>query len=397
MQYKTRISAKTLEDGKDSPVKTQKKDPDDFIDSPFARIFYLRRTIGNQAVQSLYKSASIQQKLTVGTPNDIYEQEADRVDEQVMRMPDHDPREKPELLCTEGTSRRVGKSIQTNTLLTPLTGTTPVAEGTIRRVVWEPLKTMNENKRPFPDRWDIVGTDSLNPEDIKIWKPNKGDTYWCHGYTFGGSIASGGPFSTYGQEVQEKILANDGWKETRSCYARPDDILVFYNYAKQVSHSGIIREAKLKLRSERFCNDPMLRLVIDNLLILRKGLRGTQINEAVMRIQEALLDLGYELPIYKADGLFGDETRNAVCDYQMDRSLSYDGTVGPETLTSLDSEPQFLKSGLIDESKSSLESKWGYGPHNTSSWLRNAGYGRYICHSKSPQTDPPGAKGDSER
>lgn len=85
-------------------------------------IIHLQRTIGNQAVQRLLQSnteelqpglastavtrfahdfsqiplhpethAKIQRKLTVSTPGDIYEQEADRVADEVMRMPETRP------------------------------------------------------------------------------------------------------------------------------------------------------------------------------------------------------------------------------------------------------------------------------------------------------------------
>jgi len=56
--------------------------------SPFEPVMHLQRAIGNQAVQRLLRSGSIQAKLTVGEPDDMYEQEADRVADQVMRMPD---------------------------------------------------------------------------------------------------------------------------------------------------------------------------------------------------------------------------------------------------------------------------------------------------------------------
>jgi len=46
------------------------------------RILFLQRTIGHRAVSRL-----IQAKLKIGRPNDRYEQEADRVAQQVMRMP----------------------------------------------------------------------------------------------------------------------------------------------------------------------------------------------------------------------------------------------------------------------------------------------------------------------
>lgn len=45
-------------------------------------IMFLQRSIGNQTVGRL-----IQTKLKIGQPNDKYEQEADRVADEVMRMP----------------------------------------------------------------------------------------------------------------------------------------------------------------------------------------------------------------------------------------------------------------------------------------------------------------------
>jgi hypothetical protein len=52
------------------------------------RILFLQRTIGNQAVQRLIKSGALQAKLRIGQPGDKYEQEADRVADEVMRMPE---------------------------------------------------------------------------------------------------------------------------------------------------------------------------------------------------------------------------------------------------------------------------------------------------------------------
>lgn len=55
---------------------------------PADRILHLQRTAGNQAVQRLIRSGVLQAKLKIGQPHDMYEQEADRVAEQVMRMPE---------------------------------------------------------------------------------------------------------------------------------------------------------------------------------------------------------------------------------------------------------------------------------------------------------------------
>ena len=47
-------------------------------------ILSLQRNLGNRAVQRLLASKTIQSKLKIGQPDDIYEQEADRVAEEVM-------------------------------------------------------------------------------------------------------------------------------------------------------------------------------------------------------------------------------------------------------------------------------------------------------------------------
>jgi hypothetical protein len=65
--------------------------------TPAERILSLQRDIGNQAVQKLFKGSGgwrfatggkVQPKLTIGQQGDIYEQEADRLADEVMRMPE---------------------------------------------------------------------------------------------------------------------------------------------------------------------------------------------------------------------------------------------------------------------------------------------------------------------
>jgi uncharacterized protein DUF4157 len=51
-------------------------------------IVSLQRALGNRAVERLYRSGLIQTKLTIGAPHDSYEQEAGRVADPVMRMPE---------------------------------------------------------------------------------------------------------------------------------------------------------------------------------------------------------------------------------------------------------------------------------------------------------------------
>ena len=59
--------------------------------------------------------------------------------------------------------------------------------------------------------------------------------------------------------------------------------------------------------------------------ILRKGCRG----ESVKELQERLNYLGYSCGV--VDGIFGDDTKDAVKAFQAERGLAVDGVVGPKT------------------------------------------------------------------
>ncbi len=73
---------------KNSPLRIQRKKSSQPIKTPADRILFFQRTIGNQAVQRLIKSGTLQAKLKIGQPGDKYEQEADRVADAVMQMPE---------------------------------------------------------------------------------------------------------------------------------------------------------------------------------------------------------------------------------------------------------------------------------------------------------------------
>ena len=89
MSERAKATAKKSEPKRDNSVsQTQRTNFSESIGSPVDQILLLQRTVGNQAVQGLLKSGFIQGKLTIGQPGDVYEQEADRVAEQLMQMPD---------------------------------------------------------------------------------------------------------------------------------------------------------------------------------------------------------------------------------------------------------------------------------------------------------------------
>ena len=85
---------------------------------PVNRILYLQRTIGNQAVQRMVRSGVLQAKLRIGQPGDKYEQEADRVADAVMRMPEpgvqrqKEPEEEEEMLQAKPLAGQITPLVQ---------------------------------------------------------------------------------------------------------------------------------------------------------------------------------------------------------------------------------------------------------------------------------------------
>ena len=97
MTVKQKNVAKPFETNKENVSSQKEKNRfSQNISSPIDHVSFLQRTIGNQAVQRLLKSGALQAKLAVSQAGDIYEQEADRVAEQVMRMPEPMVQSQPE-------------------------------------------------------------------------------------------------------------------------------------------------------------------------------------------------------------------------------------------------------------------------------------------------------------
>nr|WP_315157169.1 DUF4157 domain-containing protein [uncultured Flavobacterium sp.] len=87
------------------------------------------------------------------------------------------------------------------------------------------------------------------------------------------------------------------------------------------------------LQSPRFSGDNVLEACLDNEQVLSNGSSGA----AVALIQQALIDAGFPLPRFGADGIFGNETKTALQNFQRASSLSADGRLGPNTMSALDS------------------------------------------------------------
>ncbi len=82
----------------------------------------------------------------------------------------------------------------------------------------------------------------------------------------------------------------------------------------------------------RFAGDPVLEACFDNERLLASGARGP----AVLKIQQALIDAGFPLARFGADGVFGAETDAALRLFTAGAGGAVDGLVGPETMGALD-------------------------------------------------------------
>ncbi len=95
----------------------------------------------------------------------------------------------------------------------------------------------------------------------------------------------------------------------------------------------------MPLTNPRFAGDA----VLEACLAGAHRMMAPETGPAVEKVQQALMDLGFALPVHGADGSFSDETGSAVAAYKTDRAIfPNDPVVGQRTMASLDAEPALL-------------------------------------------------------
>lgn len=119
----------------------------------------------------------------------------------------------------------------------------------------------------------------------------------------------------------EFIELKEGRYTDQSAYLRRGDILV----TRTQGHTVVVLSDGAK--AETAADD----VETEARTTLKRGMRG----EDVRRLQARLMELGYSLPKYGADGEYGKETVEAVKAFQLDRGLTADGIAGEATLAAL--------------------------------------------------------------
>ncbi|MDQ0160895.1 peptidoglycan recognition protein family protein [Alkalibacillus salilacus] len=84
--------------------------------------------------------------------------------------------------------------------------------------------------------------------------------------------------------------------------------------------------------------------------LLRLGDEGDEVKQ----LQETLINRGYDLSQYGADGIFGRETEEAVKSLQRDGNITVDGIVGPDTRGILNSK-RTLPNGIYQRGSQGSE------------------------------------------
>jgi len=150
MSGKMRESAKKPSSRNAETVPPKQRGQEHAPDTPLRTVLSLHRTLGNRAVKRLLDSAAVQAKLTVGRPDDVYEQEADRVADRVMRMPEPQLRRKC-AQCEEEPlqTKPIGKGI------------TPLLQRQTDSEEEEPVQAKREGTTPVLSPGIVSGIDAL--------------------------------------------------------------------------------------------------------------------------------------------------------------------------------------------------------------------------------------------
>jgi hypothetical protein len=99
-----------------------------------------------------------------------------------------------------------------------------------------------------------------------------------------------------------------------------------------------VRDVVMSLTIPRLAADPQVRAAAENRPALSIGARGA----GVAILQQALIDLGFEMPVSTRggrslpDGIFGRETQGVVKRFQLQSGLQADGVAGRLTLQQLE-------------------------------------------------------------
>ena len=284
--------------------------------------------IGNQAVGRF-----IQAKLKVNQPGDIYEQEADHVADQLMRMSDQPTPATVQPGGLPQISRLQRKCAQCEE--------EEIQSLTVQRKANSPATTAGlEVPEDFVR--DLGAGQALDTVTQAFFEPRFGhDFSQVRVHTGANAAKSARAVNALAYTVGRDVVFGAGQYAPQTGAGRK---LLAHELTHTLQQSNGARPAAARLQrrlrdghdlqSPRFAGDLVLEACFDNERLLQFGAEGP----AVRKLQQALIDAGFPLPLFGVDGLFKSETQTAVRDYQRAHGLGVDGIVGPITMGELDTQ-----------------------------------------------------------
>ena len=134
--------------------------------------------------------------------------------------------------------------------------------------------------------------------------------------------------------------------------------------------------------SARFEGDNLLEKIYDGSETLAHGDKGVK----VIKLQQALVDMGYKLPKYGVDGKIGDETRAALLAYQKDAKVPETGKFDKDTIRAMNTR--------FDTRSDYLKAADDFDPKDPKKGTRalNSDHKQEALAALEPQPSAPGAK-----
>jgi peptidoglycan hydrolase-like protein with peptidoglycan-binding domain len=273
----------------------------------------------------------LQTKLSISEPGDKYEQEADRVAEQVMRMPTPDSQTRVPLA---------------NSNLPLVSHQSPLQRQEVKE---EKEKGKIQAKEESGQTLQVTSEleERLQASQGK-GQPLPQDTRSFMESRFGHDFSQVRVHTSSEAVQMNQLLKAQAFTHKQDVYfgegkAPGNDALTAHELTHVVQQTDVtqtkriptvqrstVSEVKHGLTSDRFKGDPALEACYADQTRLTKGAKGT----SVVKIQQALIDLGYDLDPTGADGDYGTKTWNAVKQFKADQHLGWEqmGDVGPGTM-----------------------------------------------------------------
>ncbi len=104
--------------------------------------------------------------------------------------------------------------------------------GTLREI--EPETLSYEESVPGK----VFEVELTSGKSVQVWRAEDGEQYFCHGLSFGGKEAPGGPVSPFGSEVP--TILREHYQSVPEEQVRAGDLLVWRGDANEVKHSAVL-------------------------------------------------------------------------------------------------------------------------------------------------------------